>query len=81
MIIKKSFSDAEANTFDIIDENDVQIAYYHEHFVHPDTKEKLESPVYEIYYDYDAEYDDYATSFVTEDFQDIEEIIEGFDFA
>lgn len=81
MIIKKSFSDAEANTFDVIDENDVQVAYYYEHFVHPDTKEKLESPVYEIYYDYDGEYADYASSFVTEDFQDIEEIIEGFDFA
>ena len=50
----KTFEDKNCIEFDIID-NDEKIAYYVKYFVNPMTEEKLESPVFEMYYDFDGE--------------------------
>jgi predicted alternative tryptophan synthase beta-subunit len=74
MKIVQTYASPEANTFDIII-NDNVIAYYYEHFVNPETNEKLNTSVFEIYYD--KEENDYNSSYLTEDFNDIEDIIES----
>jgi hypothetical protein len=73
MKIVQTYSSPECNTFDVI-VNDIVIAYYYEHFVNPETNEKLSTSVFEIYYDYDE--GDYNSSILTEDFEEIEEILE-----
>ena len=70
-----SFSSAECNEFDLFNEDGVRIGYYLEHFVHPETSEKLDSPVYEVYYDF--ENDDFAASFVTEDEEEFFDFIDN----
>ena len=73
MNIIKTYTSAEANTFDVII-NETVVAYYYEHFVNPETNEKLENPVFEIYYDLND--GDFDASLITEDFADIEEILD-----
>lgn len=73
MKIIKTYTSAEANTFDVII-NETVVAYYYEHFVNPETNEKLENPVFEIYYDLND--GDFDASLLTEDFADIEEILD-----
>ena len=73
--VVKSYSDNECNTFDVMNDEGVVIAYYYEHFVQPDTKEVLQNPVFEIYYDY-IEENEYESSLITEDFDDIVDIID-----
>ena len=73
MKIVQTYTSPEVNTFDVII-NDNVVAYYYEHFVNPETNEKLNTSVFEIYYDKDE--DDYNSSILSEDFDDIEEILE-----
>lgn len=73
MKIIKTYTSAEANTFDVII-NETVVAYYYEHFVNPETNEKLENPVFEIYYDLND--GDFDASLLTEDFADIEAILD-----
>jgi hypothetical protein len=62
----KSFSSVECNEFDLFNDEGIRIGYYIEHFVNPETSEKLDDTVYEVYYGFDADMDA-AASFVTED--------------
>ena len=73
MNIIKTYTSAECNTFDVI-VNETLVAYYYEYFVNPETNEKLENPVFEIYYDLNDGFFD--ASLITEDFADIEEILD-----
>jgi len=70
-----SFSSAECNEFDLFNEDKVRIGYYIEHFVHPETLVKFDSPVYEVYYDF--ENDDFAASFVTDDEEEFFDFIDN----
>jgi len=73
MKVIQTFTSPEANTFDVI-VNDTVVAYYYEHFVNPETNEKLSTSVFELYYDYND--GDYDSSILTEDFNEIEDILE-----
>ena len=74
--VVKSYSSEECNTFDVINDEGVIIAYYYEHFVDPSSNEVLQNPVFEIYYDYSGE-NDYDSSLLSEDFSDIVDIIDS----
>ena len=76
MKVIQTFTSPEANTFDVI-VNDTVVAYYYEHFVNPETNEKLSTSVFELYYDFDE--DEYLSSILTEDFDEIESILEELD--
>jgi len=76
MKVIQSYSSPEVNTFDVII-NDVVVAYYYEHFINPETNEKLSTSVFELYYDFDG--DEYLSSILTEDFDEIESILEELD--
>lgn len=78
MQVTKTFTSAECNTFDVIVDGQT-VAYYYEHFAHPETGEKLEAPVFEIYYEFDGE--EYEASLLTEDFEDIEEVLADIELA
>ena len=58
-----TYSDNNCKEFDII-QNDTKIAYYIEHYNHPLTEEKLDNTVFEIYYDYDADNEEFIASAV-----------------
>ena len=58
-----TYSDINCKEFDII-QNDTKIAYYIEHYNHPLDFTKLDNTVYEIYYNYDAEYEEFLASAV-----------------
>ena len=77
MIVIQTYASKDCNEFDVL-LNDVRVAYYIEHFVHPITEEVLQSPVFEIYYDYDEEDDEYTSSLISEEFDDIQEVIDSF---
>ena len=62
---EQSYASRYCNEYDILD-NGKLIGYYIEHFHHPLTEEKLDNTVYEIYYDYDAENDDYTSSAIAD---------------
>jgi hypothetical protein len=73
MRTEKSFESAEGNTFDVYNKNNQLIAYYYEHFFDPETNERLENPVFEIYYDFE-DCDDSTTStesYITENKDEI----------
>ena len=77
--ILKVFESAECNEFDLF-EGDEKIGYYYEHFVHPETGEKFDSPVFEIYYDNtsdDPENPDYTSSIIIEDEEEALEFIQN----
>jgi len=74
MKVIQSYSSPECNTYDVII-NDVVVAYYYDHFMNPETNEKLSTSVFEIYYDYNE--GDYESSLLTENYKDIEYIIEN----
>ena len=50
------------------------MAYYYEHFIDFETGEKLENTIYEIYYDLND--GDFDSSLVTEDFDEIEDVLD-----
>ena len=60
---EQSYASRYCNEYDILD-NGKLIGYYIEHFHHPLTEEKLDNPVYEIYYDYDDE--EYTSSAIAD---------------
>ena len=62
---EQSYASRYCNEYDILD-NGKLIGYYIEHFHHPLTEEKLDNTVYEIYYDYDVENDDYTSSAIAD---------------
>lgn len=69
------FASAECNEFDLFNDDNARIGYYIEHFVHPETGEKLDSIVYEVYYDFES--DDFAASFVTDDEEEFFDFIDN----
>ena len=71
------FESAECNEFDLFNDENVRIGYYIEHFVNPTTLEKLESAVYEVYYDFENEDDDFAASFITDDEEEFFDFIDN----
>jgi hypothetical protein len=79
MKVIQTYSDSEFKRFDVFSNDDVMIAYYYEHFVHPETKEKFNTSVFEIYYDYDTEYDEFTTSEIIDNIDDFEEKLELID--
>jgi hypothetical protein len=48
------------NVFDIF-QNSVKVGYFYEYFVHPETGEKFDSPVYEVYYDNTSDDPEYCS--------------------
>jgi hypothetical protein len=72
--IIQSISTPEFNTFDVKVDN-VVIAYFHEIFVNDKTNERFDSPVYDIYYDYDIVAQYFASSLITDNFVEVHYII------
>ena len=70
----QTYSSAECNEFDVLCDN-VRIGYYIEHFNHPETGERLDSTIYEVYYDYDSEFDECLASMIFDDFDDFAEFM------
>jgi hypothetical protein len=75
MKIVKTYSSEGCNTYDVINENNVVIAYYYEHFSHPETNEKLSTSVFEIYYDFDEEYNEFSTSQLFESMREFNDFL------
>jgi hypothetical protein len=74
MEIIKTLTSMECDSFDVIIDGKI-VAYYYEHFINPETREKFEKPVFELYYDeQDGEYDEVL---ITEDFEDIEGVLDS----
>ena len=69
-------SSEECNTFDVVNDDGVILAYFYQHLTDPVTNKVLQTPVFEIYYDYDGE-KDYDSSLLSEDFDDIVDIIDS----
>ena len=65
MIIKQklTYSDINCKEYDLF-VNDEKIGYYIEYYTHPIENTKLDNTVYEIYYNYDAEYEEFLASAV-----------------
>ena len=74
--VVKTFSSSESDTFDVINEQGVVLAYYYVNYRDPISNKVLKEPVYDIYYDYDGE-DDYDSSLITDNFDDIVDIIDS----
>ena len=74
MIVIQTYASKDCNEFDVLS-NDVRLAYYVEHFKNPITAEVLPKPVFEIYFDYNAEDDEYTSSLISENFNDIVDVI------
>ena len=73
MEIIKTFTSAECAKFDVVI-NEKVVAYYYEHSINPETGEQFEKPVFELYYDeQDGDFDEIL---ITEDFEEIEEILD-----
>ena len=79
MKVTLTYSDEECKSFDVFNDDNVMIAYYYEHFVHPETKEKFNTSVFEIYYDYDVEYEEFTNSEIIDNIDDFEEKLELID--
>ena len=76
MKVVQSYSSKECNEFEIV-VNDIAIAYYIEHFKHPINANVLEKPMYEIYYDYNEDDDDYTSSIVTDNYNELQDVIDS----
>lgn len=55
---------------------DIKIANFIIHFQHPLTDEVLENVVFEVYYDYDDEDEEYTSSIITESYEEVLELLE-----
>ena len=76
----QTYSSAECNEYDVIDTNtNVRISYVIEYFVSPIDKEVLENTVYEVYCDYNAEDDEYLCSYVIDEIEEVEDLINSDD--
>lgn len=65
----KTYEDNNCKEFDIFD-NDEKIAYYIEHYNHPITEEKLESSIFEMYYNYDEEFEECLSSVICDSLEE-----------
>lgn len=75
MKVVQTYSSSECNEFDVIVDNE-KIAYYIEHFMHPITNEILNKTMFEIYYDYNNEDDEFTSSLITDNFNDVQNVID-----
>ena len=66
---EQSYASRYCNEYDILD-NGKLIGYYIEHFHHPLTEEKLDNPVYEIYYDNAEDEEDFCASAVCDSLEE-----------
>ena len=67
VIIRQTFNSQAYNQFDIIDaKTNQKIAYYIEHNMHPIDNTILENTVFEIYYDYDENDEEYTGSAIAD---------------
>lgn len=76
MKVVQTYSSSECNEFDVIFDNE-KIAYYIEHFMHPITNEILNKTMFEIYYDYNDEDDEFTSSLITDNFNDVQDVIDS----
>ena len=65
----KTYEDNNCKEFDIFD-NDEKIAYYIEHYNHPITEEKLDNTVFEMYYNYDEEFEECLSSVICDSLEE-----------
>jgi hypothetical protein len=70
-----TFSDNMCSEYDVFIDN-VKQGYVVEHIFHPISEEKLEKPVFEFYYDYDEENEEYSGSYICENLDELCEFIE-----
>jgi len=77
MSIKKvlSFKDNDCIEYDLFN-NDNKIGYYVKYNVHPVELTKLDNPVFELYYDYNEEYDECLSSYIFDDESEFNDFIE-----
>ena len=73
--VTQSYASSECNEFEVYNRKNVKLAYYVEHFKNPITAEVLPKPVFEIYFDYNDEDDEYTSSLISENFNDIVDVI------
>ena len=71
MIIKQklTYSDINCKEYDLF-VNDEKIGYYVEYYNHPVELTKLDNPVFELYYDYDDEYEEFTSSVIADTLQE-----------
>jgi hypothetical protein len=62
---KNTYKDETCEEFDIF-ENEKYLGYYVKYYNHPITEEKLDNPVFELYYDYSREYEEFLSSVVAD---------------
>ena len=70
----KTFENSDCSEFDIFDGNE-KIGYYIKHLVHPIDNVVLDSPVFEMYYDFDEEFEEFTGLIVADS---LEECLEEF---
>jgi hypothetical protein len=75
MKVVQSYASKECNEFEIV-VNDIAIAYYIEH-LKDENCNVLEKPLYEIYYDYNEDDNDYTSSFVTDNYNELQDVIDS----
>jgi hypothetical protein len=75
MKVIQSYASSECNEFEVYNRKNVKLAYYIEHFKNPITNAVLPKTVFEIYFEYDAQDDEYRGSLISENFKDIVEVI------
>ena len=70
-----TYSDNDCKEYDII-QNDSKIAYYVVYNTHPVELTPLSTPVFELYYDYNPEYDEFLSSYIFDDESEFNEFIQ-----
>ena len=72
----QTFSSTDYNEYDVINVNtNVRICSVFEYFVSPIDNKVLDHTVYEVYYDYDSEFDEYLGSTVFDEIEEVEQLI------
>lgn len=61
----KIFASPKCNEYYLFDDANNHVGYYYKHFVNPESLEKLDSPVFEVYYD--KEDGDFNSSMIFDD--------------
>ena len=69
MKIVKTYEDKNCKEFDIF-VNDVKVSYYIEHYNNPITEEKLDNTVFEMYYNYDEEFEEFLSSVICDSLEE-----------
>ncbi len=76
----QTYSSNECNEYNIIIDN-IVVAYYIEHFKNPNDDTILDNPIFEIYYNFNNETEEFESSLVTEYYDDLQSIIEDLQYA